>query len=286
MITKMTHWLKQLQLFHKVFLGTGLIAALVFGYNYLIAARGDCGVVRFYEYTFGFLGLVVWGGGNLAALFLLVKPERKNISYKAGTALLAVINSLIICITFFLLYSFIDDAFIFTSTKTLIERVENEDDRLAVLELGRRNVKVTIPLLCRITLDPDKDINLRLNASYALRKIGSHLPRDTGYYEAMFTCLLQVLADEQQYLRSSAAETFEMINDTSAVTALLKALKKEDNLYVKSKIVRALGFLGDNRAFQPLSALLTDKKNSHSFQYIIKEALEKIKATENGNSDD
>jgi HEAT repeat protein len=285
-MTKMPHWLKQLQLFHKVFLGTGLIAALVFGYNYLIAAQGDCGVVRFYEYTFGFLGIVVWGGGNLAALFLIVKPKRKNVFYKAGTALLAVINSLIICITFFLLYSFMDDAFIFTSTRTLIERVENEDDRLAVLELGRRNVKDTIPLLCRIALDQDKDINLRLNTSYALRKIGSHLPRDTEYYKAMFTCLLQMLTDEQQHLRSSAAETFGIINDTSAVTALLKALEKEDNVYVKSDIVQTLGLLGDNRAFQPLSVLLADKGNSHFFQYKIKEALEKLKATENGNSDD
>lgn len=280
----MTHWFKHLQFFHRVFLGIGVIAACVFGYHYLIAAQKDCGVVRFYEYAVGLFGLGVWGGGNLAALFLLVKPEGKHLPYLVGTTVLVVMNSLMIGLTFFLLYTVMDQAFVFTRTKTLIERVEHADDRLAVLELGRRDETGTIPLLCTIALDSEKDMNLRLNASYALREIGSRLSQDTDSYAAMFTCLLQMLTDEQQYLRSSAAETFRILNDTSAVPALLQALENESNEYVSSDIIRTLGILGDNRAIQPLSALLVEKDTSHVLLAAIEEALERIQETENDHN--
>lgn len=281
-----THWFKQLHISHKLFLGTGLIAALGFGVNYLILARGDCGVVRFYEYTFGILGLLVWGCGNLVALFLLIKMERNNLAYNSGTVLLAVINSLMICLLSYLIYSFMDHNFVFSRTGRLIERVEKEDDRQAVLELGRRNVKDSIPLLCSITLDPDKDINLRLNASYALRQIESQVPRDSGHYEESFACLLRLLTDKQNHLRSSAAETLGMIRDTRAVPPLLQALAKEDDEYVAIYMVRALGLLGDNRAFQPLSVLLSEKEKTYYLHSAIKDALEKIKVSEKGGSGD
>ena len=276
----MSKWFKQLHPIHKIFLGAGLTAALIFGYNYLVAARGDCGVVRFYEYTFGFLGLGVWGGGNLAALLLLLKPKQVNAAYKTGTVLLVVINSLMICIISSLIYSFMDSHFVFTRTETLIKRVEKENDRLAVLELGKRNEKDTIPLLCRITLDPNMDINLRLNSSYALRKIGSNLPRDDEYYEEILSCLFKMLTDQHQHLRSSAAETLGIIKEPLSVMPLIQALEKEDSEFVKGDIVLALGLLGDKKAHQTLSALLSDKSNSYSFNYTIKQALEKIEATE------
>jgi hypothetical protein len=276
----MSKWFKQLHPIHKIFLGAGLTAALIFGYNYLLAARGDCGVVRFYEYTFGFFGIGVWGGGNLAALLLLLKPKQANAAYKTGTIFLVVINSLMIFITSSLIYSFMDSHFVFTSNETLIRRVEKENDRLAVLELGKRNEKDTIPLLCKITLAPDKDINLRLNSSYALRKIASGLPRDDEYYEEILSCLFKTLADQQQHLRSSAAKTLGIIKEPRSVMPLLQALEKEDDEFVKGDIVQALGLLADKKAHQTLSVLLADKSNSYSFNYTIKKALEKIEATE------
>ncbi|MCB2181887.1 MAG: HEAT repeat domain-containing protein [Desulfobulbaceae bacterium] len=282
----MTHkWLQQLQTVHRIFLGAGFIAVLIFGYTYLIAARSDCGVVRFYEYTFGFTGLVIWGGGNLIALLLLLKQTKTHIARRAGTFFLIATNSLMIWVTSALLYSFMDSRFVFTGTESLIQRVEKEDDRLAALELGRRNVKKSVPLLCRIVLAPGKDINLRLNAVYALREIGSGLSRDDTYYEETVVCLVQLLNTPNPYLRSSAIETMGILQEPQTVLPLLRTLEKEDDEFVKEDTVRVLGLLGDTRAHEPLTALLADKNNNYSLNYTIKQALKKIEDTENNNRD-
>ena len=269
--------LKQLKPIHKGFLISGTIAAAVFGYNYLIAARGDCGVVRYFEYIAGIAGLSIWFCCTIIGLIFLKKGGRKTWLAYVGTFIIVITNSLITLASSALIYSFLENNFYLTSTEHLIELVTQKDDRLAALELGERNDKKAIPLLCRIAQDEGKDINLRFNAMFSLRMIGSSLSRDDPHYEYILTCVLKIL--DNQRLRAESAKTLGIMGDERAVMPLLNILQQEENEFVKNDIIRALGLIGDKRAYMLLQRLLSENENSgYLFRYVIEEALAKIEA--------
>lgn len=268
-------WLKQIRPVHAAFLIPGAISAVVFAYFYLIASRGDCGVVRFYEYISGVFGLGLWFAGTGLGFILLVNksPAASGI----GTAFIAVTNTLMVIAVSALIYSYLDNNFYFTGTKQLMENVAMKDDRLGALELGKRKEKKAVPLLCRIVQDENRDINLRFNAIRSLGIIG--LSADHVHYEQMMLCLTETLEDQK--LRAESAKILGIIADKRAVQPLLTALMKEEDEFVKTDIIRSLGMIKDKRACEPLRNLLRENENSsYMLRAAIKEALTKLEPSE------
>ncbi|MGE0087611.1 MAG: HEAT repeat domain-containing protein [Desulfococcaceae bacterium] len=271
-------WLKQIRPVHAAFLIPGTVSAVVFAYFYLIASRGDCGVVRFYEYIIGIAGLALWLAGTVPGFILLANksPAASGI----GTALIAVTNTLMVIAVSVLIYSYLDNNFYFTTTKQLMENVATKDDILAALELGKRKEKKAVPLLCRIVQDNSKDINLRFNAIRSLGSIG--LSPDHVYYDRMMLCLTETLEDQK--LRAESAKILGKLADKQAVLPLLDVLSKEKDEFVKTDIIRSLGMIKDKRACEPLHNLLRENENSgYMLRSAIKEALTKMENSEKEN---
>jgi len=70
--------------------------------------------------------------------------------------------------------------------------------------------------------------------------------------------LIKALEDEEEYVRSSAAEALGEIGDKRAVEPLIKALEDDDK-GVLYHAAYALGRIGDERAVEPLIKALGDK---------------------------
>ncbi len=272
-------WLKQLRPVHAAFLIPGTIAAAVFAYFYLIASRGDCGVVRFYEYITGIAGLALWFAGTGIGFVLLASKNAAGV----GTAFILLTNTLMTISVLSMIYSWLDYNFYFTGTKQLMENVDRKNDVLGALELGKRKERKAVPLLCRIVQDDRKDINLRFNAIRSLGEIGLSLSKEHAYYETMMICLTETL--DKQGLRAESAKILGKIGDKQAVLPLLDALRKEDDEFVKTDIVCSLGMIKDKRACEPLRDLLRKNENSgYMFRSAIKEALAKMEISEKEES--
>ncbi|MEZ4525458.1 MAG: HEAT repeat domain-containing protein [Desulfobacterales bacterium] len=264
-------WLKQLRPVHAAFLIPGTIAAAAFAYCYLIASRGDCGVVRFYEYLIGIAGLALWFAGTGIGFILLAGKNAAGV----GTAFVILTNSLMTISVLSMTYSWLDSNFYFTGTKQLMEKVDRNNDVLAALALGKRKEKKAVPLLCRIVVDESRDINLCFNAIRSLGEISLSLSKNHVHYETMMHCLTETL--DRQRLRAESAKILGKIADKRAVPPLLDALGKEEDEFVKTDIIRALGMIKDRRACEPLAELLRENENSsYMLRSAIKEALTKI----------
>ena len=267
--------LKQIHSIYKIILIAGVVAASVFGYIFLIKARGDCGVVRFYEYAFGVIGLALWLFFTGIGLLLLVAKNKKNVFI--GAFLVIIVNLSMILVSSSLVYNFLKDNFYFTDNDRLIELVDRKDDRLAALELGKRKVKSAAPMLCRIMTNRDKDINLRFNALYALREIVSAISKTDAMYENNLSSHLALLKDRR--LRGESAKTLGVMGDKRSVPPLLEALRKEEDEFVKIDFINALGEIGDRRAYALLKALLDENKNAgYPIRSALNEALAKIQS--------
>jgi len=199
----------QFNIFHKIIFAIGLIAVSIFTYYHLIICQKHCGVVRGYEYLMGIIGMTAWILGNIIGFILIIKFE--GLPHTLGTLILTITNLLIITATSWLFYLFIEDSFILTTTQTIIERVEKNDDRLAILELGKRNVKTSIPLLCKIALNQNKDINLRLNAISALEGIVEISSTSDKEEKSINSCLSQLSKDQEEYMRNAATDLIKNI---------------------------------------------------------------------------
>jgi len=70
--------------------------------------------------------------------------------------------------------------------------------------------------------------------------------------------LINALKDEDEDVRTNAAEALGKIKDERAVEPLIRALKNKDD-DVREEAAMALGEIGDTRAVEPLAALLKDE---------------------------
>ena len=69
---------------------------------------------------------------------------------------------------------------------------------------------------------------------------------------------IQELRNKEWKIRQEAVRQLEVTGDKSAVDDLLKALDREDSMYVRMAIVRALGKIGDAKAIPALLGIMND----------------------------
>jgi hypothetical protein len=84
----------------------------------------------------------------------------------------------------------------------------------------------------------------------------------SGFYSKLTNIIISLpiagLKDEEENLRTGAAETLGKIGDKRAVESLIEALRDED-CDVRKEAAYALGEIGDKRAVEPLIAALRDE---------------------------
>ena len=111
-----------------------------------------------------------------------------------------------------------------------------------------------IPVDFLLNLLSDEDDYVRAASARVLGKI-----KDNSLNQK----LIQLLEDENQCLRAGAAETFFFSKDKSAVQPLIKMLL-ENNLLIQKQAIRTLGEIGDIRAVGPLMDLYKTNPNLES----------------------
>ncbi len=270
---------KKIKQLNYILLVPGVISVCAFAYFYIIEASGHCGVVRFYEYIIGIFGIGIWTAGLISGFLFIKKGSKRASLFIIGSTLTAIVNLAMLATISYVIYVNAEADFVFTDTDQLVELVSKNNDVLAALKLGERNIVSAAPLLCKIADDTTKDINLRHNAVKSLGMIGSSSQTGTDKYEQIFTCLLKVLgssSDAEKYLRKQVAGALGQIGDKRATLPLFNCLDREIDEYAKAGIVDAIGIIGDERAIPLLQNFSKTLKNDRYLSYRVKKALEKL----------
>jgi hypothetical protein len=253
----------------------GVASAITFS-HYHFTGEG-CGLVRFYENATGVLVLGTWLLGCGVGLGLVLYGRTRARAVGVIGSLLIIVTNLGLCaVAVSVRHNTREADYTLKSTDLLIQLAQQEDDRLAVWELGERKAAQAVPVLCRVLDDTTKDINLRVNAAKSLGQICAAVRKSGGDHASAMDFLIRALSDREKFLRQTAAEALGKIGDERAVDPLIARLGDEtEEEPVKAAAVDALGLIGDKRAVPPLRDL-QKKDQGQYLGYRTRQALAKL----------
>lgn len=258
----------------------GAAAVAVFAAWWFRETGGDCGVIRFYEQLFGLAIIAGWLVGSAVGIGIAVLPRpRSAVTVAGGTVLTIMVNILVILICIGVVRRVREDDYAIKDTQELLVMLAGTDGDARILAahaLAEQRAVEALPLLCAALADREADINLRLNAAYALGGICAPPRPDDTAVTAAVRALIDALAYRESFLPDAACQALGSIGDARAAAPLGALLADPSRTaHEKEDAARALGRIGGSEAQDILNRALT-VADDDGLQRAIRNALTSI----------
>ena len=215
-----------------IILFCGFCAAAV--YTFFLFSCEGCALVRFYVYALGLLVIGLWlTGVAISFLFFKLGEDSKNFR-KLGKLVLFAVNLCMVIAAIDRGLESLGDDYRLTSTPMLMELALEQNDRLAIWELGQRKASESSGILVAILEDSHRDVNARLNAITSLGFICTERVQKGDPCRKEISALIATLDEDDEFLQLQTVEALGRIGDECSLTALKALVEKEGvHSYIK-----------------------------------------------------